>query len=355
MSTVGSRRTGFVWSKSRCGIIQILIYPEYSFMGNGNNLYDIVIIGGGPGGMTSGLYAARGEAKTLLINKGALGGMVLMTVKYDNFPSYPGGVESFELAQRLEEHMREFAIQVEMDNVATLRHYGNGPLFEIVCDEGNYVSKSVIVATGSMPKLLDAPGTTKLFGRGVSICAVCDGAFYRGKDVAVVGGGDSAVEEGIYLTRFANSVRIIHRRNELRASPLSSDEAFKNPKVHFVWDSVVTEVLGENKVEGVNIKNVKTGEISKLDVSGVFIYIGATGNTGFIELPVEMNAEGYIRTSLQGETNIPGLFAVGDVRDEPFKQAIIACGHGASASLMAEKYIKTIPKDVLEGFSQVKR
>jgi len=324
-------------------------------MGDGIDLYDIVIIGGGPGGMTAGLYAGRGQARTLLINKGALGGMVLMTTRYDNFPSYPGGIECFELAQRFEEHMREFGVLVEMDNVETLRYYKDGPLFEVVGDEATYVCKAVIVATGSNPKLLDAPGTRKLFGRGVSICAVCDGAFYRGKDVAVVGGGDSAVEEGVYLTRFANSVKIIHRRNELRANPQAAEEAFKNSKVHIVWDSVVEEILGETKVEGVNIRNVKTGEITKLDVSGIFMYIGATGNTEFIEMPVEKNTEGYIKTNLQAETNIPGLFAVGDVRDEPFKQAIIACGHGASAALMAEKYIKTISKEALDGFSQVKR
>jgi thioredoxin reductase (NADPH) len=321
-------------------------------MGNGTSLYDFVIIGGGPGGMTAGLYMGRGEAKTLLLNKGALGGMVLMTTRYDNFPGFPGGIESFELAMRFEQHMREYGVQVEMDNVTSLRLLGQGPLFEIIGESAIYYAKAVVVASGSMPKLLEAPGTAKLFGRGVSICAVCDGAFYRGKDVAVVGGGDSAVEEAVYLTRFANSVTIIHRRNELRANPHAAEEAFKNPKVHIIWDSVVEEVIGEVKVQGVRIKNVKTGENSILDVSGLFIYIGATGNTEFIELPVEKNAEGYIKTNYLGQTNIPGLFAVGDVRDEPFKQAIIACGHGASAALIAEKYLNTIPDDVLAAFSQ---
>ena len=206
-------------------------------------------------------------AKTLLINRGALGGMVLMTPRYENFPGYPGGVESFELAQRFEHHMLEFGVEVEMDSVEELRFLDGGPLFEIVGEGATYYAKSVIVATGSSPRLLEAPGTKRLFGRGVSICAVCDGAFYKGKKVCVVGGGDSAVEEGIYLTKFAESVHVIHRRDELRANPSSAEEAFENPKMHFVWDSVVDEVLGTEKVLGVKIKNVKTGAISDLDVS----------------------------------------------------------------------------------------
>jgi thioredoxin reductase (NADPH) len=322
-------------------------------MAESTRLYDVIIIGGGPGGMTAGLYTARGMASTLLINRGALGGMVLLTTRYENFPGYPGGVESFELAQRFEQHMLEFGVEVEMDTIEELRHLGDGPLFELVGGDTTYRAAAVIVATGSTPRLLDAPGTRKLFGRGVSICAVCDGAFYRGKNVAVVGGGDSAVEEGVYLTKFADSVTIIHRRDQLRASPASAEEAFKNPKIHFMWDSVVDEILGTEKVLGAKVRNVKTGAVTDIDVSGVFVYIGATGNSEFIKLGVEKTDDGYLKTGRLGETNIPGLFGVGDIRDEPFKQAIIASGHGAATALLVEKYLRTIPKKILDEYAPV--
>jgi thioredoxin reductase (NADPH) len=319
------------------------------------DLFDVVIIGGGPGGMTAGLYCGRGTARTLLINKGALGGMMLMTTRYENFPGYPGGIETFELSSRFEQHMLEYGVKVEMDNVTALRHLDAGPLFEIVGESGTYYGKAVIVATGSTPKMLPCDGAKRLFGRGVSICAVCDGAFYRGKNVAVVGGGDSAVEEGVYLTKFADSVRIIHRRNELRACPNVQKEAFENPKVSFIWDSVVKDVKGENRVTGLVIRNVKTGVISEINADGLFVYIGASGNSDFIELDVNRNADGYIKCTAHGETNIPGLFAAGDIRDEPFKQAIIAAGHGASAALLLDKYMKTIPKDVIDKFTRVSK
>jgi thioredoxin reductase (NADPH) len=319
-------------------------------MANLPDLYDVVIIGGGPGGMTAALYSARGESKTLIVCKGALGGTMLMTQHYQNFPGYPGGVATFELAQRFEKHMMEFGPKFEMDDVTALRYFEGGPLFEVVGDNATYVGKTVIVATGSTPKLLDAPGLRKLFGRGVSTCAVCDGAFYRGKDVAVVGGGDSAVEEAIYLTRFASSVKLIHRRNEFRACPSVVKAAFDNPKIEFVLESVIEEVYGQTKVEGLRVKHVKTGKEKKLDVTGLFVYVGASGNSEFIELEIDKTPEGYIKTNAHGETNIPGLFAIGDVRDEPYKQAVIACGHAAAAALTAEKYVKAIPVEVFAKF-----
>lgn len=300
--------------------------------------------------MTAGLYTARGGMRTLLIEKGALGGTVLLTGQYDNFPGYPGGVSSFELAHRMEEHMRQFEPEVVLDKITALRHLDSGPLFELIGENGTYNAKSVILASGSTPRMLDAPGIKKFFGKGISICAVCDAGFYKERDVAVIGGGDSAVEEGIYLTRFARSVKIVHRRDQLRARPEYVHAAFSNPKMEFVWDSVVVEVLGDDRVKGVVVRNTKTGEESLLDVEGVFVYIGADGNTGFVELPLERDELGYVKTGRLGETNIPGLFAAGDVRDEPFNQAIIACGHGAQAALMAEKYVSAIPKEVLSKY-----
>lgn len=323
-------------------------------MSKGPELYDIAIIGGGPGGITAGLYAARGEAKCVLIDKGPLGGTMLLASRYDNFPGYPGGIATFDLAQNMEDHLREFTIDIKMERIATLKHLGKGPLFELVGESANYHAKTVILAPGGTPRRLPAEGADKFFGRGVSTCAVCDGAFYKGKRVAVVGGGDSAVEEGIYLTRFADSVTIVHRRDELRAKPEIQKKAFENSKVHFIWDSVVCEVKGKDKVEGIVVRNVKTNELTPIEVDGIFVYIGSTGNTQFIELPINTDNYGYVRTSAMGETNIPGLFAVGDVRDEPFKQAIVACGQGCQAALMAERYIKTIPDKVLKEYEETK-
>ncbi len=293
--------------------------------------------------MTAGLYAARGRTKCLLLEKAALGGTVLLASQFDNFPGYPGGIQTFELADRMEEHLREYEIEIKTEMVTALRHLGDGPLFELIGEEATYHAKAVILATGGTPRRLPAEGADRLFGRGVSTCAVCDGAFYKDKDVVVIGGGDSAVEEAVYLTRFVRSVRVIHRRDELRAKPEYGQMAFENPKVDFIWDSVVTEVKGDQRVEGVVIRNVKTDELTELEIDGVFVYVGSTGNTEFVELSVDTDQYGYVRASAHGETNIPGLFAVGDVRDEPFKQAIIACGQGCQAALMAEKYINTIP------------
>ncbi|MFH1675814.1 MAG: FAD-dependent oxidoreductase [bacterium] len=314
------------------------------------NLYDLIIIGGGPGGMTAGIYAARGGMKSMLVDKGALGGAVLMSARYENFPGYPGGINSFELAQRFEQHLRQFDIKIVTDQIISLKYFGTGPIFELIGESAVYYSKTIVLATGSTPRPLKAKGAKNLFGRGVSTCAVCDGAFYKGKKVAVVGGGDAAVEEGTYLTKFADSVTIIHRRDELRAKPEVAKEVFDNPKVSFIWDSVVEEVLGEGKVTGAMVRNVKTNECSKIDIDGVFVYIGSSANTEFIELPLDKDEWGYVKTECLGETNIPGLYAVGDVRQEPFNQAIIACGQGAQAALMADKYIKTIPHEALKEF-----
>jgi len=313
-------------------------------------IYDVAIIGGGPGGMTAGIYSGRGLLKTLVIDKGALGGAVLLSERFDNFPGFPGGIASFELAQRMEEQLREHNVDIVMDDVSSLKFFDDTPLFELVGGKKKYYAKSVILASGSSPRPLKAKGAKDLLGKGISTCAVCDGAFYREKDVAVVGGGNSAVEEAIYLTKFVNSVRIIHRRDELRARTSIANEAKEHPKISFVWDSIVEEVLGKDRVTGVMVRNVKTDEISELKVDGVFVYIGSTGNTGFIDLPLELDEWGYIKVQSLGETNVPGLYAIGDVRWEPYKQAIIACGQGAQASLTADKYIKTIPKDILEKY-----
>jgi len=313
-----------------------------------HDFYDIAIIGGGPGGMTAAIYAGRSLLKTMIVDKGALGGAVLLSSRFENFPGFPGGVDSFELADRMEKQMKEHAVDHFMDNIISLRLYEGGPLFEMVGDERRYFSKSIILASGSNPRPLKVKGAKDLLGKGISTCAVCDGSFFKGKPIAVVGGGNSAVEEAIYLTKFASSVTIIHRRDELRAVKHVAEEAAGNEKIHFAWDSVVEEVKGTDRVEGLILKNVNTGELSDLDVKGVFVYIGATGNTDFVHLPVEKDHWGYIKAGCFGETNIPGLYAIGDVRWEPYKQAIIACGQGATASLEADKYIKTIGQDVLE-------
>jgi len=310
-------------------------------------LYDIAIIGGGPGGITAGIYAGRGLLKTLVVDKMAIGGAVLLSARFDNYPGFPGGIDSWELAQRMEQQLREHDVDIQIDDVTELKLLDGGPMFELVGTEKTYYAKAVIIGTGSIPEPLKVPGAKDKLGRGISTCAVCDGAFYKDKEIAVVGGGNSAVEEGMYLTKFASKVYIIHRRDQLRARESLANEAKEHPKVEILWDTVITEVVGDEKVSGAKIKNVKTEKITDLKVDGIFVYIGATGNTKFVKVPVEMDKRGYIKAGCLNETNIPGLFAIGDVRWEPYKQAIIAAGQGAQASLTADKYIKEIPKEII--------
>jgi len=299
--------------------------------------YDVVIIGGGPAGLTAGIYAGRGGLKTVILEKGLPGGQIAQTEEVENYPGFPEGISGPELANRMAEQARKFGAEVIMDEVQALEKADEG--FLVKGFERNYRARSVIVATGANPRKLGVPGEDKFYGRGVSTCATCDGFFYRDKDVVVVGGGDAAVEEGIFLTKFARKVTLIHRRDELRANKVAQERAFQNPKIEFLWSHVVTEVLGEDHVTGVRVKNLKTNEEYVYPTDGVFIFVGSVPNTEFLKGLVELRPDGYVAVADEVLTSVPGVFAAGDVADPIYKQLATSVGAGTRAAMTAEKWL----------------
>jgi len=298
---------------------------------------EIVIIGSGPAGLTAAIYAGRSQLSPLLITGNAPGGQAASTSEVENYPGFPNGIAGGELTQLMQQQAERFGARLEMDEVLevnlrqhpfTIKTYGN-----------TYNAKTLIIATGVSPRLLGVPGEAKFKGRGVSYCATCDGFFYKDKTVVVVGGGDAAVEEAIYLTRFASKVYIVHRRDQLRAQKIIQERAFKNDKIEFVWNSVVTEVLGDEKVTGVRVKDVKTNEETVIAADGMFTYIGNVPNTKLFEGQLELDERGYIVTDRQMHTSVPGVFAAGDVQERTLKQIATAVGTGAIAAMEAEKFI----------------
>ncbi|HID56479.1 TPA: thioredoxin-disulfide reductase [Candidatus Poribacteria bacterium] len=303
--------------------------------------WDVAILGSGPAGLTAAIYCGRAELRTVVITGREIGGQIALTESLENFPGFPEGIPGVEFVQLLQKQAEKFKAQFEFDDVTEV-DLSSHP-FRLKTYGGELTSKSIIIATGASPRKLGVPGEAEYTGRGVSYCAVCDGFFYRDKKVAVVGGGDSAVEEGIYLTKFADEVIIIHRRDRLRASQLLQDMAFANEKISFVWDSVVEEIVGdENGVKGVKIRNVKTDERSQLDVEGVFIYIGHEPNTKMFEGQLDMDEHGFIITDGRQRTSVEGVFAAGDVQDPLHRQAVVAAGTGAVAAMEAERFIAAL-------------
>jgi len=298
---------------------------------------ELIIIGGGPGGMAAGLYAGRAELKTLLLEKGMTGGLAATTAHIENYPGFPAGIGGMELAAQMEEQARKFGVEIRNAEVEKLTEEGEG--FTVRTDEGDLTTGAVILATGASPSLLGVPGEKEFLGRGVSFCATCDGAFFRDQVVVVVGGGDAAVEEAMFLTRFASRVYIVHRRGELRATRIIQDRAFKNPKVEFVWHSSVDEIRGAAKVEEVVVKDVRSGDRRVLTAGGVFIYVGNRPNTELVADLVALDERGYVKTDGEMRTNVAGLFAVGDVRQKSLRQVITAVADGAVAAVAAEKYL----------------
>ncbi len=302
--------------------------------------YDLIIAGGGPAGLTAGLYAGRAMLKTLLLEKMILGGQAASTFLIENYPGFPDGIPGPELSQAMEKQAKNFGLIIESGEIGALRPAGK--LLEIETGGRNLLTKAVIIATGVEPKKLGIPGEEELKGRGVSYCATCDGPFFRNQEIAVVGGGDSAVEEAIYLTRFAGKVYLLHRRNALRAEKILQDRAFKNPKIEILWDTVVTKVVGQNGVDGLEIRNVKNQAARDLKVGGVFFYVGWLPLTGFLKGVVPLDGSGYVLTETNMATSIPGVFAAGDVRQKTLRQVATAVGDGALAAFSAEKYIESL-------------
>jgi thioredoxin reductase (NADPH) len=301
--------------------------------------WDIVIVGAGPGGLCAGLYGARANRKTVCIEKYLPGGEIQNTEYVEDYPGFEM-ISGPELAQKFEQHARKFGLEVVNDNVIEI--YSDGRHKIVKGDEDEYRARAVIVATGGNPRKLGVPGEKELANRGVSYCAICDGAFFKGQEIAVAGGGDAAVEEGTFLTKFGSKVYIIHRRDKLRASKIIQERAFKNEKIEFVWDSVVEKINGTDKVESVTIKNVKTGEVKDLAVGAVFPFIGFVPNSDMFREEIEKDEIGYIITNQQMETSIEGIWAIGDVRKQLCKQITNAVGDGTTAAVAADKYIEAL-------------
>lgn len=306
-----------------------------------DKIYDVVIIGGGPAGFTSAIYTAREKLDTVLLEKSMTGGIPNVTDLIENYPGFPEGVSGPELMQKFRRQAERFDVVIkEFDEVQEI--IPGEKVHTIKTEKKVYLSKTVIIATGGLPRMLNAPGEKEFTGRGVSYCATCDGPFYKDADIIVVGGGDAAVQEALYLTKFASKVTLIHRRDELRASPILQQRAFDHPKIDFIWDSLVTKITGKNLVEGVEVTNVKTKQISHLKTDGVFIFIGWNPNSAFVKNLVELDQDGHIITDGYMNTSVQGIYAVGDIRSKKFRQIAEAVGDATVGALAISEYISEL-------------
>lgn len=300
--------------------------------------YDVIIIGAGPAGLTSALYSARSKLDTLYIEGLGIGGQVATTEEVENYPGFSQGINGFELSTQMEEQAQRFGAKNLIAKVHSLE--AKDKYHIVKTTKGTFVSKTIIIASGATPRYLNCPGENTFRSRGVSYCATCDGAFFEGANIVVVGGGNAAVEEACYLTRFADKVTIIHRRNALRATKLIQERALANPKIELIWNTVIEEILGEETVKKVILKNLETEQLIELPIDGVFIYVGNEPNTHFVKNLIELTEEGYIKTDDFMRTNIAGVYAVGDVRHKLLRQVVTAVSDGAIAAYHAEKYIE---------------
>ncbi len=301
---------------------------------------DVIIIGSGPAGLSAALYAARDDLKPLVITGTTAGGQLLLTTTVENYPGFPDGVEGSELIDLMRKQAEKFGARF-VDGDITKVDFSSRP-FKLWVGEQVYEANSVIIATGASARWLGIESEKKFIGRGVSSCATCDGAFFRNKNVIVVGGGDTALEDAIFLTRFANTVTIVHRRDQLRASKIMQERAFSNPKIKFIWNTVVEEIKGDAKVSGVKLRNVVTNEISEMPIDGVFVAIGNQPNTKPFEGQLQLDEKGYIVTQNVVFTSVEGVFAAGDVADTFYQQAITAAGTGVMAALRVREYISKL-------------
>lgn len=302
-----------------------------------NLVYDTVIIGAGPAGMSAAIYTARGRLSTLILEKGPTGGQIATTEIVENYPGFPDGASGPELADLFQKQAERFGAALQSATVKEIKPQGN--LYVLSTDEGEIATRSIICAMGAEPRKLNVPGENSNVGTGVSYCATCDGFFFRGKNVIVVGGGDAAVEEGLFLTRFANTVTVVHRRDELRAQKILQERALAHEKMRFIWDSAVLEIISNGKVESVRLKNLKTGEEKIHPIDGVFIFVGHVPNTKLVEDLVELDHLNLIKVDMNMRTTRPGIFACGDCRQDAARQMISSAGDGATAAISAIKYV----------------
>jgi thioredoxin reductase (NADPH) len=301
--------------------------------------YDLVIIGGGPAGLTAGIYAARARLNVILIEKAVPGGQILVTDWIENYPGFPEGLCGAELVQKMTDQAEKFGLDIETNDVVSLDLAG--PVKKIHLTDKTITSCALIIATGASPRKLGIPGEKKLFGKGVSTCATCDGPFYRDQVVVAVGGGDTAVQESLFLTKFARKVYLVHRRDQLRATKILQERAFNNDRLEIIWNSVLTEIRGTSSVEKVVLKDVTIGKEESMPADGCFIWIGIIPNTAFLDNGLKLDGNGFILTDFNMQTSVPGVFAAGDVRSTPLRQVSTAVGDAAIAASAAEQYIES--------------
>jgi len=302
-----------------------------------NEEYEVVIVGGGPAGLAAGLYAARAKLNSLLIEKGVVGGQIVNAEQVDNYPGFPEGISGSELGELMHQQATKYGLKTLIAEVTGLQPQEKQKVVKTT--EGNFIAKAVIIAGGSNRQKLGIPGEKKFTGKGVSYCATCDAFFFQDKPVAVVGGGNAAVTEALYLVKFASKVTVIHRRDRLRATSILQEKAFSEPKIEFLWDTVVEEIEGGDFVERIRLRQVKTGEKSALEVAGIFVSVGLKPDTDYLKGVLPLSEAGYIITNDRLETGIPGIFAAGDIRHDSARQVITAAGDGATAAIYAEKFI----------------
>ncbi len=302
-----------------------------------NREYEVVIVGGGPAGLTAGLYTSRARLNSLLIENGVVGGQIVDAEQVENYPGFPEGISGLELGQLIHRQATKYGLKTIIAEVTGVEPQQKQIVVKTT--EGNFIAKAVIIASGSERRKLGIPGEEEFTGKGVSYCATCDAAFFKGLPVAVVGGGNAAITEALHLTRFASRVTVIHRRNQLRANGIMQEKALSEPKIEFLWDTVAEEIEGENSVTRIKLRQVKTGEKSTLDIAGVFISVGLKPNTDYLKGVLPLDNGGYVITTGKMETEIPGIFAAGDIRRNSARQAITAAGDGATAAFYAEKFI----------------
>jgi len=306
---------------------------------NGNAKHvKVLVLGSGPTGYAAALYAARAELQPVVLTGMQLGGQAALTYTIENYPGFPEGVGGAQLGELFQKQAEHFGTVTEFDMAHSV-DLSKRP-FKVTTDSGEYLADVLIVGTGASPNHLEIPGEVELTGRGVSYCATCDGWFFKDKRVVVVGGGDSALEEALFITRYASSVTIIHRRDELRAGAILQKRAKEHPKINFVWDTVVTEVVGKEKLDVLKLKNVKTGEENTLETDGLFIFIGHTPNTQMFKDQLEMSDLGYIKVNDRMETSVPGVFAAGEAADPHFRQVVTSAGMGAAAAISATRFLE---------------
>jgi len=303
-----------------------------------DDVRDVIIIGSGPAGLTAAVYASRADLKPLMIEGFEAGGQLMLTTEVENYPGFIEGIMGPELMERMRSQAARFGTDYITDNVTSV-DFTSRP-FEVATTDRSFKARSVIISTGASAKMLGVPGEKELLGHGVSTCATCDGFFFRDQELLVVGGGDSALEEATFLTKFASKVTVVHRRNELRASKIMQQRAFDNSKIEFLWDTTITDLVGEGKLSGARILNVKTGDESTISAGGVFVAIGHTPNTSLFEEQLELDG-GYIKTAGDTtDTSVPGVFAAGDVVDYRYRQAVTAAGMGCQAAMDSERWLE---------------